>query len=468
MLSDKPGSASLRFFYASLFWLIVPGLMGLFLATFLYTPAFYDHLPLTIKPFLSFGRLRPAHVNLMIFGWLSQAYAGAILYIVPRLTRTRLYSERLAHVNWWLWNLMNLGALVTLPLGLTQGREYAEMIWPLDLLFVLNMLLLGLNIWVTVLRRKEPKIYVSLWNFMAATLIVIPVYMVGNKIWDPSGAYTGMTDNIVNYFYVHNLFNVWFTTAGVGLAFYLLPKLTDKPLYSHRLALWGLWSVWAGEHHQLYSPAPDWLEYLTIVFSILAIVPTTAFLLNFFMTMRGSWQRVRDDVPLRFLATGAIFWGLTCIQGLSQSFRSFSMVVHLTNWVVGHSHLAFVADYTFWAFALIYLMQPQLLHRPAMYSRKLMEWHYWLVTVGIVLFMVSLWIAGVIQGLDWMSNTIPFIQVVNAMNPFFAGRLLGGLMVGAGILCFVFNVWMTSRQPAFVPVPMLPALPVASGERGAA
>jgi cbb3-type cytochrome c oxidase subunit I len=250
----------------------------------------------------------------------------------------------------------------------------------------------------------------------------------------------------------------------VGLALYLLPKLTGQPLYSHRLALWGLWSVWTGEHHQLYSPAPDWLEYLTVVFSILALVPTTAFLVNFFMTMRGSWRRVKDDIALRFLATGAIFWGLTCLQGEAQSFRSFSLVVHLTNWVVGHSHLAFVADYTFWAFALIYLMQPSLLRRPGMYSRKLMEWHYWLVTAGIVLFMMSLWIAGVIQGIDWLNTNIPFITTVNAMNPFFLGRLVGGVMVAAGVLVFVFNVWMTARLPRALAGQPLPAVSVVPSE----
>lgn len=452
MLSNKPGSASLRFFSSALFWLIVPGILGLFLATFLYVPVFYDHLPLAIKPYLSFGRLRPAHVNLMIFGWLSQAYVGGILYSLPRLTRTALYSERLAHLNWWLWNAMMLGAAVTLPLGLTQGREYAEMIWPLDLLFVLNMALLGVNIWGTVLRRKEPKIYVSLWNFMAATIILIPVYMVGTKIWDPRGAYTGMTDNIVNYFFVHNLFNAWFTTAGIGLALYLLPKLTNQPLFSHRLALWGLWSVWTGQHHQLYSPSPDWLEYLTVVFSILAAVPTIAFMVNFFMTMRGGWERAKDEVALRFFVTGALFWALTCVQGVAQSFRSFSMLVHLTNWTVGHSHLAFVADYSFWAFSLFYLMVPQLVHRP-IYSKRLMEWHYWLTTVGMTLFMVALWIAGVIQGAGWLSNTTPFLETVTAMRPFFAIRLLGGLMAGAGVLCFVFNVWQTTRQPAPEPAP---------------
>ena len=444
MLGKEPGSASRRFFYSAVFWLTVPGFFGLVLATELYLPTIFDGLPLAIKPYLSFGRLRPAHVNLAIFGWLSQVYFGAILYILPRLTRARLYSERLAHVNWWLWNLMTVGALITLPLGLSQGREYAEMVWPLDLLFVLNMVLLAVNIWGTVGRRKERKIYVSLWNFMAATIVVLPVYMVGNKIWDPAGAFQGMNDNIVNYFYVHNLFNAWFTTAGIGLALYLLPKLADKPLHSHRLGLWGLWSVWTGQHHQLYSAAPDWLEFLTIVFSILAAVPTTAFMVNFFMTMRTRWHRAAEDVALRFFVTGAVFWALTCVQGVAHSFRTFSMVVHFTNWVVGHSHLAFVASYSFWGFALVYLMLPQLVGRP-IHSRSLMEWHYWLTTLGMMIFMVSMWIAGLIQGQNWSTYTIPFLETVITMKPYFAARLLGGLMAGIGILCFAANVWRTGR-----------------------
>jgi cbb3-type cytochrome c oxidase subunit I len=445
LASDQPGSASLRFCYAAVFWLVVPGVMGLVLATFLYVPAIADSLPLSIKPYLSFGRLRPAHVNVAIFGWLSQVYCAAILFIVPRLTRAELFSEKLAHANWWLWNVMVTGTLVTLPLGLTQGREYAEMIWPLDALFLLNIVLLGINIWGTVARRREPKIYVSIWNFMAATMVMIPIYAVGNKIWDPSGAYQGMNDNIVNYFYVHNLFNAWFTTAGVGLALYLLPKLSGNALYSHRLGLWGLWSVWTGQHHQLYSPAPDWLEYLTIVFSILAAVPTTAFMVNFFMTMRSRWHRAAEDVALRFLVTGAIFWGLTCVQGVSHSFRTFSMVVHFTNWVIGHSHLAFVASYSFWAFALVYLIVPELTGGSG-YSRKLMEWHYWLTTLGMLIFMISMWVAGLIQGQNWSTYSIPFLQTVITMKPYFGARLLGGAMAGIGMLCFAWSIWRGARK----------------------
>ncbi len=450
MWSNEPGSASKRFFLAAIFWLIVPGVVGLTLATLLYIPALGDALPLAVKPYLSFGRIRPLHVNLMIFGWLSMAYVGGMLFILPRITRAKLYSERLAHVNWWLWNALMVGAVITLPFGLTQGREYAELIWPLDWLLILNWVLLAVNIWGTFARREEPKIYISLWNFMAATLVFIGVYAIGNKVWDSTGAYTGMNDNIINYFYVHNLFNSWFTTAGLGLALYLLPKLTDKPLYSHRLGLWGLWSVWTGQHHQLYSPAPDWLEYLTIVFSILAVVPTVAFMTNFFMTMRGRWGQAAREVPLRFFATGAIFWAITCVQGVAQSFRTFSMYTHFTNWTIGHSHLAFFADYSFWAFALFYLMIPVLVRRP-MYSRKLMEWHYWLTIIGMSIFMVALWIAGLIQGQNWLTYSVPFLETVKSMQPYFALRLFGGLMAGAGVMCFAFNIWQTARGAAPAP-----------------
>jgi cbb3-type cytochrome c oxidase subunit I len=415
------------------------------MATQLYLPSAQGLLSFSLRGPLNFGRLRPMHVNAMIFGWLSLVYAGAMLYITRRLTDAPLFSPGLARTGLWLWNLMLVGASITLLLGLNQGREYAEMIWPFDLLFLVLIVLLGINIWGMVARRQEPKLYVSVWNFMAATLIILPVYAVGNKIWDPSGAYTGMNDNIINYFYVHNLFNAWFTTGGIGLALYLLPRLSNKPLYSHGLAMWGLWSVWTGQHHQLWSPAPDWLEILTVVFSILAIIPTTAFMWNFYKTMEGRWLRVGQDVALRFFVVGAIFWGFTCIQGIAQSLRSFSLYVHFTNWVVSHSHLAFVGDYSFWAMALVYLILPELVGRP-IYSRKLAEWHFWLTLVGLSIFMVSLWLGGLIQGQQWLTGGIPFIESVRAMTPYFAWRLVGGVLIGIGQLVFAYNVWRTAAR----------------------
>jgi cbb3-type cytochrome c oxidase subunit I len=343
-----------------------------------------------------------------------------------------------------LWHLFNLGILVTFPLGYTQAREYAEMIWPLDILFLAIFILIGINVWGTVMRRTEEKLYISLWDFMAASIILPLVYAVGNKVWDFSGAYYGMTDNIINYFYVHNLFNIWFTTAGLGLAYYLLPKLSGNPLYSHRLAVWGFFGVWTGQHHQLWGPAPDWLEIMTVVFSMMAAVPTTVFMYNFFMTMRGRWGRMRESIAMRFFAVGALLWAFTCVQGLAHSLRSFSLLVHFTNWVVGHSHLAFVANYSFWAFALLYLALPHLVRRPV-YSRALTEWHFWLTAVGIGIYMVSMWIAGVIQGLYWLQGGIPFLESVKAMHPYFVARMLGGAMVVVGQLILAYNIWQTAR-----------------------
>ena len=254
-----------------------------------------------------------------------------------------------------------------------------------------------------------------------------------------------MNHHIINYFFVHNLFNAWFTTGGLGLAFYLLPRLTNNPLHSHGLAMWGLWSVWTGQHHQLWSPAPDWLEILTVVFSILAVVPTLAFMWNFVKTMEGRWLRVGQDVALRFFVVGAIFWGLTCLQGIAQSLRSFSLFVHFTNWVIAHSHLAFVGDYSFWAFAALYLILPELAGRP-LYSRALAEWHFWLTVTGLTIFMTSLWLAGLIQGQHWLAGGIPFLQTVQAMAPFFGWRLAGGVLIGAGQLLLAWNVWQTAGE----------------------
>jgi cytochrome c oxidase cbb3-type subunit I len=282
----------------------------------------------------------------------------------------------------------------------------------------------------------------------------------GQLTWDFSGAYTGMNDNIINFFYVHNLFNAWFTTIGVGLAYYLLPKLTGKPLYSHRLAIWGFFTVWVGQHHQLWSPSPYWLQSLTVFFSILAAIPTTAFLFNFYKTMQGRWSLVINDIRVRWLVVGTVFWGLTCVQGVAQSFPNFSLAVHFTNWVIGHSHLAFVGDYTFWMFAMMYILLPQVVGQP-IYSRKLTEWHFWLTLVGLLIFMFALWAAGLIQGQNWESADVPFIDTVRSLNPYFFARLIGGAMMVVGQLVFAYNIYRTAasrvrmpeRAPVGVPAP---------------
>lgn len=450
-LALRADTAARWFLYSAVFWLVVPGLAGLTMAAFLFAPSLQELLPLEIRPYLQFGRLRAMHVNVAVFGWLSMAYAGTMLFTVPRLTGTPLFSEGLARLNAILWNVTILGAFITLPLGFNQGREYAEMVWPLDILMIVNFALLAANMWGTVLRRKEPRLYISVWLFLAASTIMPVLYAVGNVVWDTQGALSGMNDAILNYFYVHNLFNVWFTTTALGIYWYLIPRLSGNPLWSYRLAVWGFMTVWTGQHHLLYGPGPDWLEVASVSFSILAALPNIAFAFNFFKTMEGAWAKVASDVPLRFVATSAVFYLLSCVQGVAQSFRSFNALTHFTNWVIGHSHLAFFAAYSFLVFALIYHLLPRMMGREHPFSRRLMEWHYWLTLGGISVFMLALWVAGLVQGGDWLAGGVPFIETVRAMQPYMLLRLAAGGAIGLGALLFVYNLWKASGARSQAP-----------------
>lgn len=436
---------SRRLFYSAVFWLGVAVVGGLFMAVLLASPPSQQYVPQALKSVLNFGRVRPMHVTIAVFGWLSMAYGASMLFLVPRLVSAPLYSPRLGTLTVWLWNLLMLLAFAAFPLGMTQGREYAEMIWPLDLLFLLILILIGVNVWGTVfqkagVRSDNRPLYITVWHAMLASLLAPLVFAVGNKVWDPVGTYGGMNDNIINYFYVHNIFNVWFTTGGIGLALYLIPRLTDRPLYSHRLAFWGLLSVWTGQHHQLWSPAPDWLEILTVGFSVLAIIPNAAFFWNFWMTVRGTRNRAATDLPLRFLYTFVAFYMLTCAQGVLHSFRTFSAYIHFTNWVVGHSHLAFVAGYSFLMFAMLYYLFPRLSGKE-WFSERLISWHYWMSLVGVSVFMVSLWSGGIVQAGDWSAGGIPFMETVRRLKPYMAARLLGGGILAAGQGVLLYNLF---------------------------
>lgn len=444
-LDDTPDRAARWFLYSAVVWLIAPVFVGLMLATFLYQPAVQEYLPEALRPYVIFGRLRPVHVNLGLFGWLSMTYAGMMLYITPRLVGAPLYSERLARATLVLWNALMLCGSLSLLAGWNQGREYAEFPWLIDIGMIAAVLMLAANVWGTVARRTVKTMYISAWNWMAATLIMPFIYAIGNKVWDTSGAYTGATDAIVNFFYVHNIFNVWFTTGGIGIFLYMIPKVSGNPLFSHRLAIWGFASVWAGQHHLLYGPGPDWLEILSVAFSITAAIPNTAFLINFLMTMRGSWGTIGPSIASRCVATAAFMYIATCVQGIAQSFRNFNSFIHFTNWVVGHTHLAFVGAWTFLAFGVIYLLLPRMLERGSMHSRVLAEWHYWLTLGGLMTFMCSLWAAGLVQGADWASGAVPFLETVRQMHGFFLVRLVAGGVMVVGQVLFAWNVWMTAR-----------------------
>ena len=448
------------FLYSAIGWLMLNVLLGIILSIFLYTPAIQDTIPDALRAELNFGRLRPVHVAAGIFGWISMAWAGAALYVTPRLLKTRLYSERLAWVTLALWNAAILGTVITLPLGYTQGREYAEIPWLFDLMLTACLVLLAVNLWGTISLRTERRIFVSVWLWTISASVGAVVYAIGNKIWDPSGAYTGLNDAVVQYFYIHNLFNAWFTTSAFGVVFYLLPRLTGNPLFSHRLAMWGFTSVWTGQHHALYSPAPEWLEITSVALSILAIIPNAALLWNFHMTMKGAWHTLRDNLALRWLAVGVIFYLFTCVQGIAQSFRTFSSYIHFTNWVIGHSHLAFVADYSFFGFALATYLLPRMLGRP-LAPRRVAEWHFWATFVSITAFMYVLWLIGILQADAWAAN-VPFLQTVRDLKPWFFVRLLAGAALALSQLLFLYVVIKTVRGPK----DQTPAAPVAAAALG--
>lgn len=449
------------FFYSAIGWLMLNVTLGIVLSIFLYTPAIQTVIPEALRDPINFGRLRPVHVSAGIFGWISMSWAGAMLYITPRLLRTRLFSERLAWTTLALWNAAILGSVITLPLGYSQGREYAEMPWLFDLMITACLAMLAVNLWGTIARRNERRIYVSVWLFAISTSVSVVVYAVGNKIWDTSGSYMGLNDAIIQYFYIHNLFNAWFTTSAFGIIYFLLPRLTGNPLFSHRLAMWGFTSVWTGQHHALWSPAPEWLEITSVSFSILAIIPNAALAYVFFKTMSGKWQEMRDNLALRWLAVGVIFYLFTCVQGIAQSFRTFSSYIHFTNWTIGHSHLAFVADYSFFGFALATYLLPRMLGRP-LAARRVAEWHFWATFVSVTLFMYVLWFIGILQADAW-ANQVPFLDNVRALKPWFFIRLLAGAALALSQFLFLYVVIQTVRRPRALPGEGAPMPAVVTG-----
>ncbi len=451
MFTVREGTAARFAIYSGSFWLAVAMLWGILAAFQLAAPDYLRAVvPRGLWSFITFGRMRPVHVHIAIFGWLTTVYMGAMFYIVPRLTGTPLFSEKLAALTILAWNLIMVADLATLSAGMTQAREYGEEIWPMDLLVVLGVVLLAINIFGTVAKRKIKTMYVSLWYFMGAIVWLALLYIFGNKIWDPTGAWNGVTDAIINWWYGHNVIGMWFTTGGVAIGYYLIPLIAGRPLYSHRLSMIGFWAIAAiypqtGAHHLIWGPVPYWLVSVAAVTSVMLIIPVWTVLTNWYKTVEGNWSRFLGSIPGRFLLMAGVFYFITCLQGPSQSLRTFSSLVHFTHWVVGHAHLAMLGAFSYISWAFIYYALPRLVARQTMYSEALGGWHFWLVTLGFVAMAFDLWFAGIVQGSMWISG-FPFIQVVAAMKPYMWVRGLAGIAIFAGHLLFLVNVYMTATR----------------------
>ncbi|MHC4197483.1 MAG: cbb3-type cytochrome c oxidase subunit I [Planctomycetota bacterium] len=467
-LNDAEDSAAGNFILWSVLWLALVVTVALVLALKFVWPDFLSGVS-----WLSFGRLRPLHVNGALFGWLSMSSLGLMLYILPRLTGVRIWSERMANATCVLWNIVVILASVSLPLGYTQGREYAELVLPLDIILMLCLALLLYNVVKTVAGRTEKMMYVSLWYFLG-TLVWAPIiFLVGNNFlmdWTGlggRGAISGINDATLNWWYGHNVIGMWFSTLGLGIFYYFLPVLTRNPLYSHRLSLIGFWTlaffyVWNGQHHLVYGPGPDWLEDVAIMFSVLMVVPVFAVVYNFFKTAHGKWHLMFDGsyeaLPLKFLLVGGLAYLLTCTQGaLINAPRTTNAFFHFTYWTVGHSHLAFLATFTVISMGCIYYVLPRI--TGVRMSHRLANWHFGFFFSGMIVFIGVLHAAGLVQGAMWnakieevdflsdaavMRPAVEFIEVVRMLHPFYVVVLVGATLMVAGIMSFVVNVLKTA------------------------
>jgi len=450
--SDEPYSASRNFLICAIVYLILGMGFGLLAALLMSSPDIIHGIPQ-----LAFGRLRPAHTNTILLGWLSMGYVSCFYYIVPVLAgRKGLWSERLGNLTLLLWNIAALGGVWGILSGYTEGREYAEINGPFDWLVLASLLLVGVNVYMTIFTGKEKKWYVSLWYFMGALFWFPIVYVIGNRAFVQ---FTGLNDAISGWFYGHNILGMWFTVGGVGILYYLLPRFSGNPLYSHTLSMVGFWTIGmfyapTGTHHILQSPVPEWLKAIAVISSVFLLIPVLTVLTNFFMTLKGKWHLMADHIPMRFAMSAGLAYLLTCIQGPFQATRGINWYLHFSNWVVGHAHMALLATFTFIVFAASYYFVPKITGRK-MYSRALAIWHFWLSFLGWIVMMLALTIAGLIQAAGW-HFALPFDQWVIELQPYLFVRFLSGIMLIAGAILYALNMYKTIFSKAAEPLPESP------------
>lgn len=449
----KNNSASANFMLTAALWLIVGVLMGLTLALQFVFPDLFRGIP-----WLVFGRLRQAHTNTVMFAWLSGAMMGVWLYVVPRLAGRQLWSERLGNVCVILWNLALAVGIVGILLAQTQSREYAELIWIIDVGVMIVLILNLVNLYMTIANRTEPKLYVSLW-YISGTLIWMPLlYFIGNVMWNPpTGALTGIDDTIFNWFYGHNVLGLWFTTGLLPVIYYIVPRETNTPLYSHFLSLIAFWGIaffytGVGAHHLLWAPVPPWLKTIAVAESIGMILPVVAFMMNILLTMRGNWNRFMSSIPLRFIITGWAAYVLVSYQGSHQALRGINVITHFTQYVPGHAHLSLLFFAATVLIGAMYYIVPRVFNAK-LYSRVLANVQYSLYVIGFAFFFGGFLLTGLVQGTNWLHQGLPVWSVLPGLRPYMALRAVGGVLVVTSFAIFTFNILATvlRRQPVSRP-----------------
>jgi cytochrome c oxidase cbb3-type subunit I len=455
-----------QFAIMTIVWGIVGMLVGVLLAAQLLWPALNFDVP-----WLTYSRLRPLHTNAVIFAFGGCALFAASYYVVQRTSHVRLYADRLAAFTFWGWQLVIVLAAVTLPLGITQSKEYAELEWPIDILIAIVWVAYAVVFFGTLAKRRIAHIYVANW-FFGAYIITIAVLHIVNSLAMPVtltksySAYAGVVDAMVQWWYGHNAVGFFLTAGFLGMMYYFVPKQAGRPIYSYRLSVvhfWALISIymWAGPHHLHYTTLPDWAQSLGMVFSLILLAPSWGGMINGIMTLSGAWHKLRTDPILKFLIVSLSFYGMSTFEGPMMSIKTVNALSHYTDWTIGHVHSGALGWVAFISIGTMYALIPKLFGREAMWSTRLIDVHFWIATIGVVLYVTSMWIAGVMQGLMWRATnadgtlTYTFVESLAATHPFYAVRLLGGTLFLAGMLIMAWNVGKTvaaRRSVADAPV----------------
>ena len=441
-----------QFTVMSVIWGIVGMLVGVIIAAQLVWPE------LNVS-FLHFGRLRPLHTNAVIFAFGGCALMGSSLYVVQRTCHTRLFSDALASFVFWGWQLVIVLAAITLPLGLTQGKEYAELEWPIDILIAVVWVAYAVVFFGTIVKRKVTHIYVANWFYGGFILAVALLHIVNSAAIPVSfiksySAYAGVQDAMIQWWYGHNAVGFFLTAGFLGMMYYFVPKQAERPIYSYRLSVVHFWALiftymWAGPHHLHYTALPDWTQSVGMIFSLILLAPSWGGMINGIMTLSGAWHKLRDDPILKFLITSLSFYGMSTFEGPMMSIKTVNALSHYTDWTIGHVHSGALGWVGMVSIGTIYYLLPRLFGKPQMHSVKLITVHFWVSTIGIVLYIASMWIAGVMQGMMWRESNADgtlaysFVESVKVSYPFWAIRFVGGLLYLTGMLIMAYNMVKT-------------------------
>ncbi|TXE10649.1 cytochrome-c oxidase, cbb3-type subunit I [Gelidibacter salicanalis] len=446
-----------KFLYATMFWGVIGMLVGLLLAFLFLFPNLTDGVS-----WLSFGRLRPLHTNAVIFAFVGNAIFAGIYYSSQRLLKARMFSDALSNFNFWGWQLIIVGAAITLPLGFSSSKEYAELEWPFDIAIAVVWVAFGWNLIGTILRRRQRHLYVAIW-FYIATFVTVAVLHIFNSLAIPVSAfksysvYAGVQDALVQWWYGHNAVAFFLTTPFLGLMYYFVPKAANRPVYSYRLSIIHFWSlifiyIWAGPHHLLYTALPEWAQNLGVAFSIMLLMPSWGGMINGLLTLRGAWDKVRTDPVLKFMVVALTGYGMATFEGPMLSLKNVNAIAHYTDWIIAHVHVGALAWNGFLTFGMIYWLIPRMT-KSKLYSIGLANVHFWIGTLGIIMYALPLYVAGFIQASMWKQfnpdGTLVygnFLETVTEIMPMYWMRAIGGTLFITGMLIMCYNVIQTIRK----------------------